>query len=311
MKEKYMNVCVLSVTLLIWIGTGCDNNKQQQIVINPPTSQQQSTQENVKTDQLESSALTMEHIWHVREQKKHEEVIEKTEKFLKAKKRNEDTCGTCMFLLADSHRQLGHFEQAETLFVKVIRDYPYAKWTDPNYSDIPVKPQCDVGLQLVAERDRSDFPENSGDYITLAWKYLDKQRFDRAILMTEACISRFQGEARKQQAAHENKYEGSPPKLSPKPEENKEILRQFWALYDVGTCYFILGQVYERQGDLAAKRGITLEAGKFYDKAIKCYDEIINKYPGAQCFDPDGPWYWSVKQGAEDHNSVIKLHKRR
>lgn len=310
MKTRHMKVFMLSVSLLIWTVTGCENQKQEKLVIAPTTSQPPSMQAKGEISQPEPPAPTMEQIWHVRKQKKHKEVIEKIEVFLEVKKRNEDTSGTCMFLQADSHRQLGGFMQAEELFVKAVREYPHAKYHDPNYGDIPVKPQCDVGLRLVAERDKYDFPEKSEDYTTLAWKYLDKERFDTAIFMAEACIHRFQGEARKQQAAHEKKYKRIPPKLSPKPEENKEILRQFWALYDVGTCYFIVGQAYEKQGDLAAKRDSVREACEFYDKAIKCYDEVINKYPSAQCFDPDGSWYWSVKKGAEDRNSIIKLHKR-
>jgi hypothetical protein len=51
------------------------------------------------------------------------------------------------------------------------------------------------------------------------------------------------------------------------------------------------------------------KARKLYEQAVQCYEEIIKKYPSAQCFDPKGPWYWSVKKGAEDHRAIIKLTK--
>ena len=128
--------------------------------------------------------------------------------------------------------------------------------------------------------------------------------------MANSCIARFKGEAAKQQKIHEKKYPNSLPILLPDPDKNEEILKQLWALYDVGTCYFILGQVCEKQADMFDRRSDNInEIRKFYKEAIKYYDIVINNYSGAQCFDPGGPWYWSVKKGAMRRVDIITDNK--
>jgi tetratricopeptide (TPR) repeat protein len=259
------------------------------------------TKENIKMDD----------IWRFQKQGACEELVESVDIFLRAGKRDENAKGTCYFLKGDCQRQLGNFKEAEVAFQTVIADYNDTVWPDPNVRGgyVPVRPQVDVGLRLVAEQDRCGFPEDSNGYTTFAWKYLDKERFDTAIFFAWECIRRFRSDAVAQQKSHWTEYGETLPTLWPEPKKNESVLQRYWALYDVGTCFFIIGQAYEYEADGVVKRGDVQEARRLYEKAIGQYRVVVTDYPGAQCFDPSGPWYWSVKKGAEERINRITDHK--
>ena len=58
----------------------------------------------------------------------------------------------------------------------------------------------------------------------------------------------------------------------------------YWALNDVGTSLFILGEAY-RQSDNK-------------EEASKAYKQLIDEYFYAQCWDPNG-WFWKPAEAAQ------------
>lgn len=64
---------------------------------------------------------------------------------------------------------------------------------------------------------------------------------------------------------------------------DKDTAFEYWALNDVGTASFLLGQALEKQGD---NKG-----------AIEAYKYVVEKTPYAQCWDPKG-WFWRPADAA-------------
>ena len=74
--------------------------------------------------------------------------------------------------------------------------------------------------------------------------------------------------------------------------QDKEKVFANWALNDVGTCYFILGQVLEKSGD---KKG-----------AVEAYKKLTEKLPAAQCWDPKG-WFWKPADAAKGKLKALEF----
>ena len=59
-----------------------------------------------------------------------------------------------------------------------------------------------------------------------------------------------------------------------------------WAINDLGTCWFIIGEAWRKDGE--------------QDKANEAYQEVIDNYPSSQCYDPATDSYWSVVEAAKE-----------
>ena len=66
--------------------------------------------------------------------------------------------------------------------------------------------------------------------------------------------------------------------------ESKDKIFSYWALNDVGTALFILGEAYQN-------------AGKKED-ATKAYKRVINEFSYSQCWDTNG-WFWKPAEAAQ------------
>lgn len=111
-----------------------------------------------------------------------------------------------------------------------------------------------------------------------AWKYYDKKDYANAIAFSEETITRYKEKALEQQKSLKG-YAAS----------GKE--GDYWALNDVATAYFIIGESHKNK--------------KEYEKARERYNYIIDNLGYAQCYDTKG-WWWKVKEAAEKSLKEIK-----
>jgi hypothetical protein len=121
-----------------------------------------------------------------------------------------------------------------------------------------------------------------GDYTsqtltTKAWGVLEANDHKGVELYTRKCIELYEAEAKKQQA--------SLTEFTP-----KEKAFDPWALNDVATCYFILGE--------------SLMAQQRYREAKAAFDRVVNDFSFAQCWDPKG-WFWKVAVAARGRLNKI------
>ena len=70
----------------------------------------------------------------------------------------------------------------------------------------------------------------------------------------------------------------------------------YWALNDVGTYYYIIGEAYLGK--------------KEYEKSLEAYRTLLSDYSYAQCWDPQG-WFWKPKEEAEYRIGEILSEKKK
>jgi len=120
-----------------------------------------------------------------------------------------------------------------------------------------------------------DFGDHSSATLTSkAWDAYGSQRFDDALAYIDKCIELYEGEAKTMQASLTDFPPTDPP----------EATSKYWALNDVGTCLFIKGEIFLKQGNpIGAKAA---------------FDQLVNELGYAQCWDPKG-WYWKPAEAAK------------
>ena len=114
-----------------------------------------------------------------------------------------------------------------------------------------------------------------GDYtsVTLqvkSWDALGEGKYEDAVKYTEKCAELYEEKAREMQAS-----------LSAKP--STDVVHDYWALNDVGTCYFI--------------RGEALAKLKRNAEAMAAFKVVRDELYYSQAWDPKG-WFWAPADAA-------------
>jgi hypothetical protein len=136
-----------------------------------------------------------------------------------------------------------------------------------------------VILSLNSSAKDLDFGDHRSETLTIkAWKAFGANEYADAIAYADKCIELHQAAALKMQA--ELKAYASDTEAS-----------EYWALNDVGTCYFI-------------KAKALVASGK-ESEAKKAYQYLADKLKFSQCWDPQG-WYWFPAEAAQEALDELK-----
>ncbi|MCP4653244.1 MAG: hypothetical protein GY858_07670 [Candidatus Omnitrophica bacterium] len=135
----------------------------------------------------------------------------------------------------------------------------------------------------------ASFAQTSQEYVKKAWTMQGKGDHNAAINAADKCIDAFSKDA----TALSADLTDFPPKGK---EDNYQIMN------DVAICYFIKGETLRNMA--VEQENETKE--ETLERAIATLEEVIEKYPYAQAFDPRG-WYWSIKEKAE--NIIIEINQ--
>ncbi|MCX7926558.1 MAG: tetratricopeptide repeat protein [Candidatus Omnitrophica bacterium] len=119
---------------------------------------------------------------------------------------------------------------------------------------------------------------SSQELMTQAWKVYNEKNYEQSLAFANEVIKRYEKEAKKQQASLTN--------FAPAGRE-----ADYWALNDVGTAYYLLGNIYRDQKDK--------------EKAKINYKKVIDDFSFAQCWDTQG-WWWKVKSAAEEELAKLR-----
>jgi tetratricopeptide (TPR) repeat protein len=106
-----------------------------------------------------------------------------------------------------------------------------------------------------------------------AWEYINAKNYTNAKAFAQETITRYTDTALAQQAS-----------LKGFAAKGKES--DYWALNDVATAYFIMGKAYAGAGKKT--------------EAKAAFNQIINNYKYAQCYDAAQKLYWKVAQAAQE-----------
>lgn len=126
-----------------------------------------------------------------------------------------------------------------------------------------------------------DFGNFSSETLTSkAWDAHNAKNHPLAQIYAKKCIEMYQDKAIEMQKA-----------LTAPATEKEEVFKS-WALNDVGTSYFILGQ--------------SLEASGKAKEAIAPYKVLVEKLAFAQCWDAKG-WFWKPADTARERVKALEF----
>jgi tetratricopeptide (TPR) repeat protein len=126
-----------------------------------------------------------------------------------------------------------------------------------------------------------DFGDHASSTLTArAWEAYNRGALDEALPYIAKCIELYEAEARTMQQSLTAFPSGDSP----------EIVHAFWALNDVGTSYFLKGEILLKQGDRSG--------------AIAAFDRLARDFSYAQCWDPKG-WFW--RPGEAARQKVVEM----
>jgi len=128
-----------------------------------------------------------------------------------------------------------------------------------------------------------DFGDQKSSTLTgKAWKASEANDLAAVKAYTGRCIELYQATALTQQGAL----------TAPPPTSDPAAVHANWALNDVGTCYFILGQALEKANQAP--------------EAIKAYKTLSEKLSYSKCWDTKG-WFWSPADAARGRVKALEF----
>jgi len=195
--------------------------------------------------------------------------------------------GTCYFIKGKVLKEQGKNEEARNVFNTLIKDYSYSQCWDPKGWFWKPAQGAEDTLKLMDIEKKTgkkyDFGDTSSQGLTTnAWQALDAKDYDKVYVYADECIQLYKDKAKQMQAGMTGFA-------------SKKKAFDYWALNDVGTCYFIKGKALMEQG----KR----------EEARKVLNTLIKDYSYSQCWDPKG-WFWKPAQGAGDIIKLMDLEKK-
>ncbi len=169
----------------------------------------------------------------------------------------------------------GEADKSKEILADIINNYTFAMSYDPRGFHWSV---AEAAKQLLGEEKGSKAGEGSSAYITeQAWGAYNNKELQASIDHAKKCIDLYLGPALAQQ------------KQLTKPPEGEQIKR-YWALNDVGTCYYIAGIASFDMGD--------------WQQARYYFNFIVTNLKYANGWDAKG-WYWSISEEASKRIAQI------
>lgn len=188
---------------------------------------------------------------------------------------------TCVFIQAEAYRKGDNMDEAKKAYGRVISDFSFGQAYDPASKSFWKPAQAaKEKLEMMAKGLDLDFGDMKSSTIAArAWEALAKKDINGAQAYVNKNIELYGAKAREMQAS-----------LKEFPWESQEKIFSYWALNDVGTSLFVLGQAY-RNADKKAE-------------AITIFKQLVKEYGYSQCWDPQG-WFWKPAEAAEQQ--IIEL----
>ena len=115
-----------------------------------------------------------------------------------------------------------------------------------------------------------------------AWSALEQKNWSEVIKITDKCIYQFIDKAKQQQTS-----------LNELPTENTS---DYWALNDVGTCYYIKCEALAMMGE------------EYEEMLIQSLKILVDELKYAQCWDSQG-WFWDPASSAKKKLRQIEFRQ--
>ena len=171
--------------------------------------------------------------------------------------------GTCLFIQGRAYYMQGRNKLAKKTFKDIQTNFHYAQCWDLRGWFWKVTEGAEDQVLLMEAG--IDFGDYTSETLTVkAWKALDMGDNEAAIVFARKCIYLYTRFADDMQSS-----------LNGFAKKGKEF--DYWALNDIGTCYYIMGEAYMQM--------------KEYNKSLEAFKILVERYFYTQCWDPHG-WFW-------------------
>lgn len=182
---------------------------------------------------------------------------------------------TCFFIQGEAYRQAKQMDKAKAAFERVVKEFSYGQAYDPANKSF-WKP-ADAAKDKLGQMEKGldlDFGNMSSNTIVgRMWGALNKKDLDAVIAYNTKMMELYGDTARQMQTS-----------MTEYAWESPEKIHSFWALNDVGTGLFILGEAYRTAGKK--------------EEAIAVFKNLVSNFLYAQCWDPNG-WFWKPAEAAQ------------
>lgn len=181
---------------------------------------------------------------------------------------------TSYYIQGEAYRKANMKDEAQEAYNKVVRDYGFGQTWDPKGWFWKPSAAAKEKLDMLSAGVNADFGDySSSTLVQKAWGALAAKDLNAVTLYINKVLELYAEKGKEMQAS-----------LKEYPWESKEKIFSYWALNDVGTGLFILGEAYRNAGKK--------------DDAAQTYKKLINDYFYSQCWDPQG-WFWKPAEAAQ------------
>jgi tetratricopeptide (TPR) repeat protein len=181
---------------------------------------------------------------------------------------------TSYYIQGEAYRQANMKDEAKEAFNKLVKDFSFGQcWDTKGWFWKPAEAAKEK-LAMIESGVNLDYGDySSSTLVQKAWSALSSNDLNGVTAYIKKLNDMYAVKAHEMQTSLKDYASGS----------NDEIFK-YWALNDVGTGLFILGEAYR-------------QAGK-KDEAAQAYKRVIDEYSFAQCWDPQG-WFWKPAEAAQ------------
>lgn len=182
---------------------------------------------------------------------------------------------TGKYILGETYRKAKRYDEAKAEFNSLINEYSFGQTYDLNTKSFWKPADAAKDSLYMIENDLDlDFGNMTSNYFVLKmWAALAEKNLPAVI-----------GYSRKLESIYRQQALDMQKTLTDYPQMPAENINSYWALNDVGTGAFILGEAYRN-------------AGK-NEEAVAAYNKVGTDYGFAQCWDPQG-WFWKPAEAAQ------------
>jgi len=181
---------------------------------------------------------------------------------------------TSYYIQGEAYRAANMKDEAKEAYNKLVKDYTFGQaWDTKGWFWKPAEAAKEK-LDMIAAGVNYDFGDySSSQLVQKAWAALAANDLKGVQAYVNKTVQLYAGKAKDMQAS-----------LKEYPWESKEKTMSYWALNDVGTALFILGEANQNAGKK--------------DDATSAYKRVINEFFYAQCWD-NGGWFWKPSEAAQ------------
>jgi len=182
---------------------------------------------------------------------------------------------TVLFIQGEAFRKKEMKDEALAAYQRVVDEVAFGQtWDTKGWFWKP----AEAAIEKIAALNSGiniDFGDYTSSHLTTqAWSALGESNHELVEMYVDKVIDLYSEEAVNMQKS-----------LTEYPWESNDKIFSYWALNDVGTSLYILGESHKRTGNS--------------QDALSTMQTLVDDYFYAQCWDPKG-WFWKPAEAAQN-----------